>query len=165
MVRWTWFPHPKISVFDKILDFCSIFPTWWLYLLQEVPHRGLLLPHGGAEGLLVQHLQKYTDFTHQQLHCCTDIREEGVRGQGSMALVSAQEGIGHPYTSKQRLRWLLENGFLLYSGFVIPTCSVTLHHSLSVTISNLRTPPPLSVTDQTKHEQKPGETGNVVIGH
>lgn len=82
-----------------------------------------------------------------------------------MGPVSAQEGKGHPYKSKQILRWLSEKGFVLYSGFVIPTFSVTLHHSLTITISHLLTPPPLSVTDQTKHEQKPGETGNVVIGH
>lgn len=149
-------------MFEKLL---SIIPTWWLHLLQEVPHRGLLLPNGGAEGLLVQHLQQYTDFIHQQLHCCMDIREEGVKGEGSMGSVSAQESKGHPYKSKQTLRWLSENGFLPDSGFAILTFSVTLHHSLSITISHLLTPPPLAVTDQTKHEQKPGETGNVVIGH
>lgn len=149
-------------MFEKLL---FNIPTWWLHLLQEVPHRGLLLPYGGAEGLLVQHLQQYTDFTHQQLHCWIDIREDGVKGQGSMGSVSAQEGKGHPYKSKQTLRWLSENSFLLYSGFVIPTFSVTLHHSLSIRISHLVTPPPLPVTEQTKHEQKPGETGNMVIGH
>lgn len=82
-----------------------------------------------------------------------------------MGSVSAQEGKGHPDKSKQTLRWLSENSFLLYSGFVILTFSVTLRHSLSIRISHLLTPPPLSVTGQTKHEQKPGETGNMVIAH
>lgn len=135
----------KRCLFGNLL---LITPTWWLHLLQEVPHRGLLLSYGGAEGLLVQHLQQYTDFTHQQLHCCIDIGEEGVKGQGSMGLVSAQGGKGHPHESKQALRWMSKNGFLLYSGFVILTFSVTLHHSLSVTISHLLSPPPLSVTDR-----------------
>lgn len=51
------------------------------------------------------------------------------------------------------------------TSFCLTQTSVTLHHSLSIMISHLLTPPPLAVTDQTKHEQKPGETGNVVIGH
>lgn len=33
-----------------------------------------------------------------------DIREEGVKGEGSMGSVSAQESKGHPYKSKQTLR-------------------------------------------------------------
>lgn len=54
---------------------------------------------------------------------------------------------------------------MLDSDFVMLTFSVILHHSWSITIFRLFTPPPLSVTDQTKHEQKPGETGNRGIVH
>lgn len=59
-----------------------------------------------------------------------------------------------------------KKGFMLDSDFVTLTFSVILHHSWSITIFRLLTPPPpLSVTDQTKHEQKPGETGNRVVVH
>lgn len=58
-----------------------------------------------------------------------------------------------------------KKGFMLDLDFVVLTFSVILHHSWSITIFRLPTPPPLSVTDQTKHEQKPGETGNRVIVH
>lgn len=61
--------------------------TQRFHLLQEVPHQPLLLLGGGAEVLLVQHLQQNSQLTHQHLHSWT---RQGQRLEGHRVSLSAE---------------------------------------------------------------------------
>lgn len=81
----------------------------------------------------------------------------------------SREGKGPTDKSKQTLSCMSGSLFLLCFPRVFLSFSVTLLHSLSITIRHLITQsppsPPLSVTAQTKQGQKAGETGNMLIAH
>lgn len=134
--------------------FILLLLTRWLYLLQEVPHGGLLLLRVGAEVLLVQHLQQDAQLTHQHLHCCTDGGKAGAHVQ-----FISRESKGQTDRSKQTkglcvrqpLSALLSVSFFHFLTLYFTVCQCQSHAASSS---------PLSDTSQTQQPHKDGVTGN-----